>query len=500
MAIQDSSPNVIAQALPKMTKEQRQAISDLSLWNRDKLDIDSFTDLMRSYASCQDEATVAEFVSSHDFLLFLKGRVNIHTFDTEDPRYPDHDYYFLTEDNLLLIEYGEDYEHVDELKLLVKSLYSELGVEQAYSLLFKYVADAFSIMEEEAYQRKKSRLRDYGFVDYYEAFQYMGTFQSYRQLDKFINKASMPVPTLSNEQLSQALHSKSLVGYKSLNLVEDELSKIEDSKRLEYLRFHLLRFVNGTLTLNGALKSGRTKLSDSNRKTEKLFLLGYSYLMNRKQGQRSLFETFDFFDCYKVGNSLITIEQKSLAKALNESIFDEAKYLNFLGDSIKNIIEKSSRFDLYPTDESAYLEWREQLEFIKDIVPFAQLFYRSFQELKDENKLHDDFYLNYNVEDIDFEALILSSLSQYVLGNSEKQRMGILAVELARIYKSLKHSSDLIHNFCNEYGMGSVQGVEAYLSRLGDDHLDGYSFEKLSPEDFKHIGGPIILNNGGSSE
>lgn len=495
MAIQQSSPHVVAQALPKMSKAQRQAISDLSLWSRDKLDVETFSELMGAYANCQDQQTISEFVSSHDFLLFLKGRVNLHTFDAEDPRYPDHDYYFLTEDNLLLIEYGEDFDQVDELKLLIKALYSDLGVEQAYSLLFKYVADAFSIMEEEAYQKKTSRLRDYGFIDYYEALQYMGTFQSYKQLEKFVEKKALPVPNLSSEQKSQSLHSRSLIGYKSLNLVEEELSLIEDPKRLEFLRFHLLRFVNGTLTLNGALKTGHTLVSDSNRKTEKLFLLGYDYLLKRKSGDHSLFEVFDFFDCYKVGNSLISIEQKQLAKALKETIFEQANYLSFLGDRVKKIIENSSEFERYPKDESEFENWKKDIEFVKDILPYAQQFYKTFQELKESSRIHDNFYLNYSVDTIDFEALILSSLAGFILSGENQNKVGISSTELIDFYQKVKTKPEAITSFIHKFGMDSIIGIENYLRQLISEHLDGYNFDEISAEDFKHIGGPIILNH-----
>lgn len=502
MAIQLAPTELIAQALPKLSKRQRQAISDLSLWQRDKLDVEHFVGLVEAYAHCGDDQVMSEFAKGHDFLLFLKGRVHIHTFDAEEPEYPDNDYYFLTEDNLLLIEYDEDFEQVDEIKTLVKSIYSDLGVEYAYTLLFKYVADAFSIMEEESYQRKKSRLRDFGFIDYYEAFEYLGTFKTHKQIDKFLDKKSLPVPNLSNEQLSQALHSRSLVGYKSINLIEDELFKIKDDKRLQFLRFHLLRFINGTLTLNGALKSGRTNISDSNRKTESLFLLGYDYLIKRKQHPEiSIFEVYDFFDCYKVGNSLVSIEQKSLKKALSESIFDEADYLEFLGDRLKKTIEAAYRVEHYPKNEEDFTTWRENLLFIKDILPFAQQFYKAFQELKLDGKLQDSFYYNYELSDIDLEALILSSFIHYSLDhyeNSGAPKMGVLIDELIEFTKLMQTDSLEIKasGFAKQFGMQDIVGIEKYLLKISQDHLDGYEFESMSKDDFKHVGGPVILNTG----
>ena len=44
-----------------------------------------------------------EFTKSEEFALFLKARFNMWTFDVEDPLYPDHDNYFLTDDQMFLI-------------------------------------------------------------------------------------------------------------------------------------------------------------------------------------------------------------------------------------------------------------------------------------------------------------------------------------------------------------------------------------------------------------
>ena len=42
----------------------------------------------------------------------------------------------MTEDNLLLVEYDDECDIVDEVKQLIKDLYTDLGVEKAYQYLF----------------------------------------------------------------------------------------------------------------------------------------------------------------------------------------------------------------------------------------------------------------------------------------------------------------------------------------------------------------------------
>ena len=75
---------------------------------------------------------------------------------------------------------------------------------------------------------------------------------------------------------------------------------------------------------------------------------------------------------------------------MKETIFEDAGYIEFLGDRVKKIIENASEFDKYPHDENEFDEWKTNIEFVKEIIPFAQQFYKTFQELKETSKIHDN--------------------------------------------------------------------------------------------------------------
>ena len=133
--------------LPSLSSEQRQLFLDIDLWNKDEINVDNFLPWVGIYAACGDENLQYEFAKSSEFALFFKGRFNVWTFDAEDPLYPESNNYFLTDDGLLLIEYDEDFAFVDELKLLIKNLYTQEGVEKAYAYLFKLIADQMSSLK-----------------------------------------------------------------------------------------------------------------------------------------------------------------------------------------------------------------------------------------------------------------------------------------------------------------------------------------------------------------
>jgi hypothetical protein len=146
---------------------------------------------------------------------------------------------------------------------------------------------------------------------------------------------------------------------------------------------------------------------------------------------------------------------------------------------------------------------------ICDLLPFIGKLYANFRPLKDSAQIQDHFYLNYNVDDIDAEAIFLSSLACSVLVES-----GSLAQEVVNAGK-LGLSIDEFKGFCKiivkangvesedtqralshyqeQFGMTDVSGFSRYFFVLMSSQLEGYDYENLQLEDFAHVGGPIIL-------
>ena len=182
LILRDSNKDHIVNILPKLGREQRKILLDLDLWEKDRINVDMFADWLDIYHRSKDINLKYEFVSSDQFAVYLKGCFNISTFDVDDPNYPNHDNFFITDDQLLIIEYDQNFKQVNELKSLIKVLYLQLGVEKAYSYLFKIVSDNYTILEEEEYNRKKDRLRDYGILDYYDSLFLKSSFKDEKDI------------------------------------------------------------------------------------------------------------------------------------------------------------------------------------------------------------------------------------------------------------------------------------------------------------------------------
>jgi hypothetical protein len=524
VSLKNTSKDQVALILPKLSSEQRQALRDIDLWQKDAIDPQAVAYWFEVYASCSDDDVILEYVKSEDFLLSMKNQFTIDTFDVDDPMYPDDDNYFLTEDNQLLIAYPESFQLVQELKEMIRRLYSDIGVENAYAFLFKMVVDSYQIMEEDIYQQKKDRLRDFGFVDYFDALEYNAFFHSTVQIDNFIKQKKTLTSHLDSLSANQTLHATSLVPYQhGMDDIKQALNAISENGRSQYLHFNFVRLVNARMTLDDALKSGSTAMSRVGNQTRQCLELGFEYVQSHLTKDKTLFAIFDFMDLYKVGHSLIEVTRKSIKKAMSETPFEKDDFGYFLGLYWNAFIENSHeevakyKFDgsskpLEIKDLSSYKLWNEAAETLTVALPFVNTFYMSLENLKAGGQMNDQFYLNYEVDNIDFEAIMISSFINFVGGHYQESyagKMGVTISELKAFYHQffskngeeylIKGEEDPILRdkttlFIEKFGLQKVPRFDKYLYQIMLEQLNGYEIDSMTEEDFKHIGGPILLN------
>lgn len=532
LSLKNLNLDQVAQALPSLSSEQRQALLDLDTWNKDQIDVKQAEYWLTVYAKCPDQKIVLDYVKSEEFALLTKARFNIATFDEEDPQYPEHDHFFVSEDNLLLFEFDEDFSYLNEFKHLVKLLYSELGVEAAYSHLFKIVSDSFMVMEEESFRFKTERLRDYGFVDYHSSLVLRSSFQKIELINSYIEQKKSNTGDLDLSAKNQVLHAQSLVPFQTeMDNIHQELLKLKDKKRSDFLQFNFIRLVNASLALSQALKEGSLVINRAGNQTKQAIELGFNYIKEFAQTKSELksrfadegiFNYFDFFDCYKIGFSLIHLEQKDLKLALSKTPFEKEEFEYFLGATLNDVIDSALseickvRIQGINTSVQSIKEFqilKGQIQFVKGILPFCQKFFSTISFLKEKSQINDHFYLNYEVENIDLEAILISSFINYTLGayvKNDVNKMGLTIFELKKFITQYFIIENDLHvlpsqngvelknkarDFVKAFGMDSALGIEEYIQTILDEHLSGYNFDSLSTEEFKHVGGPILLNS-----
>jgi hypothetical protein len=524
VSLQNTSKEQVSLILPKLSSEQRQALRDIDLWQKDVVDPQAATFWMEVYAHCKDDAVILEYVKSEDFLLSMKNQFTIDTFDVDDPMYPDDDNYFLTEDMQLLIAYQDDFILVNELKEMIRRLYSEIGVEHAYAFLFKMVVDSYQIMEENNYQEKKERLRDFGFVDYYEALEYNASYSTLAQVDAFIKQKKGTTPKLDTLSQNQTLHATSLTPYQSgMDSIKEALNAVSGDQRMQFLHFNFVRMVNARITLDDALKNGSMAMAKVGSQTRQCLELGFEYVQSKLEPGKILFDTFDFLDLYKVGHSLISITLKNMKKAIASTPFDGDDFSYFLGLYWNAFLENSHeevakfKFDgsskpLEIRDLSSYKLWNDAAETFNVGLPFVTSFFATLEKLKADGLLNDQFYLNYEVDNIDFEAIMISSFINFAQGHYKEEtagKMGVTISELKNFYHMffskngeeylIKGEEDTILReqttaFIKKFGLEMIPRFDKYLYQIMLEQLNGYEVDGMNEEEFKHIGGPILLN------
>ncbi len=534
LVLKNLPPEKIAECLPRLSYEQRNVLYDIDLWNRDQVSPHHFQYWLRVFSEVKDDALKLEFVKGEQFALFLKSRLTLWTFDVEEPIYPDHDYYFLTEDHQLLVEYDEHFQEVNELLSLIRHLYSELGVENAYAHLFKIVCDGQMSLEEEEYQKKKERQRDFGFVDYYEALDINSSFVHMEQLYGFLKRKTKAQVSHDKEDLdvhikNQSLNLSAIIPFSDqFHTAVSELQKISDSKRQDYLQFNFIRLMNSQIELDNGLRKGAMAINHIGSRVKYILLLAMDFLFSPKimndvwkseNGDTKsipLFQYFDFLDLYRIGNSLLAIPKKELKKALSEHHFegDDEQFLGrywteFLDNTFLELpkLEGKDGTSKSISSDFEYLEWTHRIQCLKKLLPFARQFFETFSRLKSDGKLQDFYYLNYQVDTMDFESLILTSFANHFLGTLNEpmtSKLGLTIDEYKNFAKKILSPNgeflltpeiyQKIQHFLKSFGMDAIEGFNNYLQYLLKNQMEGYDYEQLSYDEFKHVGGPIILN------
>ena len=409
----------VGKCLVRCSSRQRQGFLDIDLWEKDHLDIPRFEFWIEAYSQCYDEEVLEEFIKSISFQLYLKSRFNISTFDLEDPHYPEHDNYFLPEDNQLLFEFHESYQYVDEIKKYLRVLYSFMGVENAYAYLMKTVVDTFSYMQEYEYENKKRRLSEYGLLDYYESLEIESCYPNLKTMN--IRLKSRTVQNLNTNEVEEQnlkLSRIDLIPFQDYARdIAIEFNKVKDPGRCKYLEFSFVRLINANIVFNGNLSWGNNLLSYKRmiQKTCSFLLLGIDYL--KKEGNvDSPFAKFDFIDFYKVGKTLITEGQRPLKKILSQ----KSNLKNFFGSVWDNFLEESFEGTCHFQGEKVlnyniYNEWRSWGKGLLELHPFMNELKKTWDKMVEEGKVQDSFYLNYNLDEINFEVILLSGLANHYL-------------------------------------------------------------------------------------
>ncbi len=503
-SLKEGTSDQLIEALPHLNQKQRQTLRDLETWSRDQMDVIEFDKWCVYIFRTQDFKVIKDLVTAKDFLVYLKGRFVITLFDQEDPIYPEHDNFFITDDDQFILEFDKNFTYVQEIKSLLKHFYAHYGVEMARDLLISLIPESFLGLQEESYINKRERLREIGHIDYYEALELKSIF-TFKSLESFINKKIKSKYKVSESKATPNLghYNKVVIPFHNrLGSIFEELEKITDPATHQYLLYNFSCLVNAQLILNDAFRSEKVQFNELGDRCRQRVSLGLSYLQYNykdKFKDDSVLESFNFYDLYRIGNSLLMLVRKDLKKELEE--FGHKINPLFLGDHWtvfvedifdNNFLLKRGKNSASVEDYETYQELLIRKNLLVSSMPIIKEFYKTVAEIRASKKKIS--LLNMNIEDFDFETLILT---QFIRDSLNLDSKGY-AVTLKSFWKFFdqvylsEDLSDFINKFFAKYGLDSINNFSLWFKDILVENFEYLRSENREAVDSKFLSGVLL--------
>ena len=177
---------------------------------------------------------------------------------------------------------------------------------------------------------------------------------------------------------------------------------------------------------------------------------------------------------------------------LDASFLDPAKFYHPATRSDSMVVDHFVIFD----------QWREGIDFFARLMPSLDKAFQSFSTLVEEQKLQDHFYLNYAVADIDWECVLLTSYFHFLSGQeSSSNSIGLGLGQFKSVAEKIDFDADTLFSdsqmekrFLDLFGIEKDKYFVDYFKALLKESVEGYDFSKMTDDEFRHVGGPLILN------
>ena len=283
------------------TSGQRRGFIDLDCWRKDSFHMASFMEWMAAYMQCgpEEAAAAARAVDPNLLALFLSNNIRIHFLETDEP-FPELPL-ILTPDQRFGIEVTGEAEGGTVARLLLDAIF-RMDASLGYDLIDRVRWDNRVSMEEEAYQNKRRRLEEIGFVDYYEALSIYGEvgptaapqLQGALQEEDDPHRVSSTLPALLVASLAPGEHLWRALG------------TIRDSRQAELISQQLAALANRILSVHSVTTGDLEKVKPALEEMRDTLNLGLERLT---QGRASLaasaLKQQDMLGLFRTGFSLL---------------------------------------------------------------------------------------------------------------------------------------------------------------------------------------------------
>jgi hypothetical protein len=299
--------------LPLTSKAQKTGFFDLDCWRKDAFHVRSFMQWLAAFIQHGPEETVrmARAMDPELLSLFLKDKIRVYALELDEPP-PDLELIF-TPDNRFGIEITGETEGATMSRLLLDALF-RFDPSLGYDLIDRVRWENRIALEEEAYQNKRRRLEEIGFVDYYEALDIYGQGDTpvlpkganYGQAEEGAVVVSTTLPSLFVASLAPG------------DYLREALQGVSDPREADRISQSLAALANRVLSVHSVTPGDLEKVKPALEEIQDTLSLGLEHLT---QGQKKLatevLKHTEIQGLFKIGFSLLTVLRSHADLILN---------------------------------------------------------------------------------------------------------------------------------------------------------------------------------------
>jgi hypothetical protein len=287
--------------LPLTSREQRRGFIDLDCWRKDSFHTRTFIEWLAAFIQCGPEETVrlARAVDPEVLAYFLKRNITVHELDPEEssPDLP----IALTPDGRFGIEIMGEGESSTVSRLLLDAVF-RFDPALGHDLIDRVYWGNLVALEEEAYQNKRLRLEEIGFVDYYDALDIYGEARVTPPPN-----SSAPRPVDENAvPRSRTLPALFVASLASANYLREGLQQLKSPDEVERITHSLAALANRLLSVHSVTPGDLEKVKPALQELDDMLGLAVEYLSEgHKAKATEVLKQFDLQTIFRIGFKLI---------------------------------------------------------------------------------------------------------------------------------------------------------------------------------------------------
>lgn len=415
-----------AELIELTSKEQLRYTLDVDLWNKDHVEHDKIHTWLKFLEAGDTEAAENILAALDPDVLVLYFRqflhIHVHRDDEEEPYIETEGELILSPDRNYIIEipFPPEDPKVPLLQAAVQ-LFFQYGYEFSHRLFENIRHSLDSDLEERAYQIRKGRLEELGFVDYFDA---IGIYQP-------LPAKAKPLPPLP---LGDDISWVPIVTVpRTSGLFQQTLQQIQDPSVLERIQAELLHLNNKVLSVEQIDPGQRQAIERNMRNVLRTLDLGMEILAQADPYAASqvllqhhvewVFRTgfSALAKLRKQANQLARDSRLTLTAAIPFSLLG-SPYADFLQELRQLTPRFFNAFDTPPGQSARPFRQFHDIEKAQEVLAtiglFADLFFRDFgfshselQQLATSGAL----LAPSQPEDIHLSHLFLTALAQFVI-------------------------------------------------------------------------------------